>query len=415
MVAFHFPPMRGSSGIQRSLKFAQYLPDSGWTPLVLSANRRAYASSGDDQLQDILPSMLIWRTFALDTSRHLAIKGRYPGLLALPDRWASWALSAVPVGWRALRRYRPEVIWSTYPIATAHLIGLALHRLTGTPWVADMRDPMSDDYFPTDPFTHRVYRWIETKVIRHCSAVVCTTPGAVAAYRLRFPDLPATHFTLIENGFDEENFSGAAPADGAGKTPPAVFTLVHSGLVYPLERDPLALFDALAALQAQGRLTAHNFRLVLRGSGHDDYLRTLIEQRAIASLVVLAPQLPYREALHEMLAADGLLILQGASCNHQVPAKVYEYLRARRPILALTDPAGDTAALLAHAGIDTIVPLEQKDAIIQGLSRFLDLAASDAAPIASAATIAANSRRARTRQLAALLDNLAQRHTAANQ
>jgi glycosyltransferase involved in cell wall biosynthesis len=403
MIAFHFPPLRGSSGIQRTLKFAQYLPQSGWLPVVLSAHPRAYPQSGDDQLRDIPPEVVVHRAFALDTSRHLAIKGRFLGWLALPDRWVSWALGAVPAGLRLIRRHRPEVIWSTYPIATAHLIGYALHRLTGIPWVADMRDPMTDEGHPSNPLTRRAYQWVEKKAVTHCRRVVCTTPGAIHTYRTRYPDIPAARFALLENGFDEENFADAesmAPPQKAG----ARFTLVHSGVIYPSERDPVPLFEALAALKAEGRIGAGTFQLILRASGHDAYLAELIARCEIDDLVTLAPHVSYREALGEMVSAGGLLILQASNCNHQVPAKLYEYLRARRPILALTDPAGDTAATLLGAGIDTIAPLDSKHAIIGALLRFLTLAEAGQAPLASAAQVSANSRRARTGVLASLLD-----------
>ena len=412
MIAFHFPPLRGSSGIQRTLKFAQYLPANGWTPLVLSAHPRAYAEVGDDLLADIAPGAVVRRAFALDSSRHLAIKGRYTRWLALPDRWISWLLGAVPSGLKLVRQHRPAVIWSTYPIATAHLIGLVLHRLTGIPWVADMRDPMSDNYYPLDPFLHKVYRRLENQVITSCSKVVCTTPGAIEAYRARFPQLPATHFALIENGYDEASFAeaGAAPtaptAPAAPAAPQGRFTLDHSGLIYPLERDPIALFDALAALQVQGVIDGARFQLVLRGSGHDAYLRGLIEERAIAGLVTLAPQLAYRDALRAMMDAHALLLLQAANCNHQIPAKLYEYLRAGRPVLALTDPAGDTARALSSAGIDTMAKLDDKQAIMACLVGFMQAVRDGTAPRATPASVQASSRAARAAQLAMLLDDV---------
>lgn len=409
MVAFHFPPLRGSSGIQRTLKFSQYLPQFGWSPIVLSAHPRAYASKGDDQLRDIPDTVLVHRAFALDTSRHLAVGGRYPGFLALPDRWVGWLLGAVPSGLALLRKHRPQVIWSTYPIATAHLIGLALHKLTGLPWVADMRDPMSDTNYPPNPFIRRIFRWIERQTIRHCSAAVVTTPGTVQTYLKRFPEIPPERFVLIENGFDEENFAdaegGAAPPRPAGQP----FTLIHSGIVYPSERDPTQLFEALAALLAEGRLGPHDFRLLLRASGNDAYLAALIERFGIGSIVALAPHVPYREALAEMLGADGLLVLQATNCNHQVPAKLYEYLRARRPILALTDARGDTAATLREAGIDTIAALDSKQDIMEAIERFIALAAAGKAPLASTEQIMRNSRRARAGKLAALLDRISER------
>ncbi|QGZ40566.1 glycosyl transferase family 4 [Pseudoduganella flava] len=404
VVAYHYPPMRGSSGIQRTLKFSQYLPQHGWQPLVLSAHPRAYANSGPDQLDEIPREAIVHRAFALDTSRHLSLRGRYVGWMALPDRWVSWCLGAIPAGLRMIRNYKPQVIWTTYPIASAKLIGLALHRLTGLPWIADLRDPMTDVDYPADPLTRRLYRWIEEQTIRHCTLAVCTTPGAIVTYTKRFPDIPVSRFALIENGYDEENFANAAALQKVAT--PGPFTLIHSGIVYPSERDPGPFFEALADLKRDGSVTAERLRVVLRATAHDDFLRPLIERHGIADIVTLAPHIAYRDALAEMLGADGLLVLQATNCNHQIPAKLYEYLRARRPVLALTDATGDTAAALRHAGIDTIGPLDDKAGIKDALLRFLALAEAGHAPLASDEAVAANSRRARTAELARLLDQV---------
>lgn len=407
MIAFHYPPQRGSSGVQRTLKFSRYLGACGWNPLVLTAHPRAYANKGDDQLREVPDDIVVRRAFALDSSRHLAIKGRYLGALALPDRWVSWLLGAIPAGLRLVRQYRPAVIWSTYPIASAHLAGLVLHRLTGIPWVADMRDPMTDASYPTDRTVRAVFRWIEARTVHNCARLVCTTPGAVAAYRARYPTLPAERFVLIENGYDEENFRAAetatAPARAAGG--PAV--LVHSGIIYTSERDPVPFFEALAELLRQGLISAATLHVKLRAPVHTDYLEALIAAHGIESIVTIEPHIAYAEALAEMLAADGLLVLQGSNCNCQVPAKIYEYLRARRPILALTDAAGDTAATLRKAGIDTIGPLDSRDGIMQALMDFLARLHAGTAPLASDEVVRANSRRSRTGQLAQLLDEVA--------
>ena len=412
MIAYHYPPMRGSSGIQRTLKFSQYLPQCGWAPVVLSAHPRAYSNPGQDQMGDIPASVPVTRAFALDTARHLSFKGRYAGFMALPDRWVTWCLGAIPAGLRLIRKHRPAVIWSTYPIASAHLVGLALKRLSGLPWVADLRDPMTDVSYPSDPLTRKVYQWIERQTVKHCTVAVCTTPGAIVTYHTRFPDIPRDRFRLIENAYDEENFTEAEQqlrqdAQAAPRAAGGPLTLVHSGVIYPSERDPVPLFQALAALQQQGAIGADTLRIVLRATGHDDYLAGLIREHGIESIVQLAPHVPYRTALTEMLTADGLLILQASNCNHQVPAKLYEYLRARRPILALTDTDGDTAATLRGAGIDSIAPLDGRDAIIAALPRFLEQVRGGTAPLASSATIAAHSRRARSEQLALLLDQVA--------
>jgi hypothetical protein len=113
-----------------------------------------------------------------------------------------------------------------------------------------------------------------------------------------------------------------------------------------------------------------------------------------------------------MLDADGLLVFQAANCNHQIPAKVYEYFRARRPIFAMTDPNGDTAQLLKAGGIDTIAPLDSTEQIALALMRFLFQVRNGTAAIPSEAAVAANDRRRRTQELAMLLDSLKPRHPA---
>ena len=407
MIAFHFPPLRGSSGIQRTLKFAQYLPALGWQPLVLSAHPRAYANRGDDQMREIAPDAVVHRAFALDTARHLAWRKRYAGWMALPDRWVSWVLGGVPAGLRMIRRYQPQVIWSTYPIASANLIGLALHKLTGLPWVADLRDPMTDVDYPTNPLTRKVYRWIEDRTVRNCTVAVCTTPGAIVTYTRRYPELPRSRFTVIENGYDEENFSDATAAAAACQRPAGrPFTLIHSGIIYPSERDPVPLFEALSELLQAGGITPQRLQIVLRATAHDDYLGGLIARYGIGGIVSLAPHIAYRDALTEMLTADGLMLLQASNCNHQIPAKLYEYLRANRPILALTDAGGDTAAALCAAGVDTIAPLDDKHAIKAGLLRFLHLAEAGQSPLPTASAVSGASRRARTMELSRLLEHI---------
>lgn len=404
MVAFHFPPQRGSSGLQRTLQFVRHLPALGWQPLVLSAAPRAYQATGDELMKAIPPQTEVRRAFALDTARHLAWRGRYLGWMALPDRWVSWALGAVPAGLALARRWRPAVIWSTYPIATAHLIGLALRRLTGLPWVADLRDPMIDEVHPTGRLKRAAASWVEAQTLRHCTRAVCTTEGAARSYRAKYPELPPERVCVIGNGYDEASFADAALPPP--RTPGGPLVLLHSGLVYAVERDPRCLFEALGALKQEGRIGPATFRLVLRASGMEARLRRLAAEHGVADMVAIEPALPYREALGEMLAADGLLVLQAANCNDQVPAKLYEYLRAGRPVLALTDAAGDTAATLRAAGIDTIGPLDDTAGLKAALLRFLELTAAGRAPLAAMETVRRHERGAHAAQLARLFDEI---------
>jgi glycosyltransferase involved in cell wall biosynthesis len=407
MIAFHFPPLAGSSGIQRTIGFARHLPQFGWEPLILTAHPRAYERVSDDQLRDLPPDAIVERAFAVDSSRHIAVMGRYPAFAARPDRWVTWWLGAVPKGLQMIRKYRPHAVWSTYPIATAHMIGHTLHRLSGLPWIADFRDPMAQDGYPVDPKTWHSFKEIEEGALRSASFSVFVAPGAARTYRERYPEVPVARLAVIENGYDDESFSWFDDSSqNMGALLPGTFTLVHSGIVYPNERDPTQLFRALRLLLDEGRLKQGELRLRLRAPAHEDLLVKLIDEFRVAEVVELCPPIPYRRALQEMMRADGLLVLQAANCNDQIPAKLYEYLRCRRPIIALTDSAGDTAGLLRGAGVHSIAQLESAEGIALELSRFLAQAKRGEAPLPDEAFVARASRLHRARELTSLLERL---------
>jgi len=135
---------------------------------------------------DLPEGLPVERAFALDAARHLSLFGRYPGILARPDRWISWWLGAVPAGLRLISRYRPSAIWSTYPIATAHVIGATLSKLSSLPWVADFRDPMVRPGYPSDPKTWRSFQRVEASAARDGRRCVFVARGTLQKYRERF-------------------------------------------------------------------------------------------------------------------------------------------------------------------------------------------------------------------------------------
>jgi glycosyl transferase family 4 len=406
MIGFHYPPCHGGSGIHRMLKFSRYLPEYGWLPVVLSASPKAYPDVSDERISEIPGNVKVCRPFALDSARHLAIGERYLKWTALPDRWVSWWFGAIPAGLRLIRRYKPKFIWSTYPIATAHLIGLTLHRLTGIPWIADFRDLMTEPGYPADPRTKRLFDQIENLTVKHCHRAVFTTAGTWRMYAERYSEFPRSKWAMIANGYDEEDFVTAERLANTKKRSNKQITLVHSGFLYTSERDPSAFFAAVAELHRCGIISPADLQIVLRGPGNETAYRQQLRQAGIHEIVHIEPLIAYHDALAETLMADGLLMFQAANCNDQIPAKVYEYLRAKRPILALVDPAGDTAGILKVAGIHTIVPLDSKDSIKRELSGFLKSIRAGA-PVTSEAEIQSHSRRARTAELAALLSSSA--------
>ncbi len=408
MVAYHFPPLAGSSGIQRTLRFAQQLPEFGWQPIVLTADPRAYERTSDDLLDEVPAGLVVKRAFALDTARQLSLRGRYIGWLALPDRWMTWRFGAVRAGLSLIRQHAPDALWSTYPIATAHVIGCELAKRSRLPWIADFRDPMAQDGYPPDPKAWRSFKQIETDAVANARFSTFTTPGAAREYQRRYP-ASSGRIRVLENGFDEESFAGLLPQSKREPLIPGAMTLLHSGIVYPSERDPTQFFMAIAQMAGAGDVRPGEFVVRFRAAGHDDLLRALAQRCGIESFIELAPPIPYRAALAEMLAADALLVLQAANCNEQIPAKLYEYLRAGRPIVTLTDPAGDTAGVVRAAGLDAIARLDDVADIVALLQRFIASVRTGQAALPDAAYVSSSSRRGRTREFAALLDAAAHR------
>lgn len=374
MIAFYFPPSAAVSGALRPLSMARHLPDFGIEPLVMAPHSRAYSSLDPATLTMVPAQCAIERTFAFDVRRHLGIRGHYWPWLALPDRWSSWWLGAVPRGLRLIERYRPRAIWSTCPIATAHLIAASLHRRTGVPWIADFRDPLvPSGEEGRRSLVSRSRAWVERMTVREADVCVFVTQGARSLYEQRYSGVEHGAFEVIPNGFDEDGFSGFGASGGLapsafGKAP---MLLLHSGVLYPQGRNPEAFFKALSTLLRAGRLATNDIRVVLRASGAESYYSDMLRRYGLGRIVELAPAVSREAALEEQYRADGLLLFQGRDFNSQVPAKIYEYFRVGRPVLGLVDEAGDTAHLIKSEGVGLTAAIDDSEAIAERLVEFI--------------------------------------------
>ncbi|MBF0110614.1 MAG: glycosyltransferase [Magnetococcales bacterium] len=423
MIAYHYPPAQ-ASGTQRTLGFARYLPEFGWEPLILSAHPRAYEQRDREVSDHSMANVQVRRPFALDAARHLAIRGRYARIMALPDRWSSWMLGALPVGMGMIRRHRPRVVWSTYPIATSLVIGRLLSRWSGLPWIVDLRDPMVLGRHPVDRRIRKVFVALEEKTVFRCDRVVVTTPGLKELMMRRYPSLPEEKWHIIPNGYDEEQFNDpellkamSVPQNalGVGSGPGmASVTLLHSGTLYTgmEERNPAVFLDALCDLIDSGIIsdmmdsTAKGIRVrvIFRATGHDAEIGAMIQARNLGNMVFLEPTLPYRESLIEMSGMDGLLLFQGSAFDRLIPAKLFEYLRLGRPVFALVGEEGDSKGILDACGVTTWTPLSDRESIRNALASFLQGLAAGTLAEPSIEQVRRFSRREGTGSLARLLD-----------
>jgi len=352
-VAYHYPPEASSSGVLRTLKYTRYLEEYGWRVTVITPRVDAYAVV-DPKLELQIPSHVrVIRTAYLNTKQHLAIRGIYPALLALPDSWIGWAPWAIAAGRRLLRVDPPDLIYSTSPHATAHLIGMKLAG-DAVPWVTDFRDPWIEDPpeagAPSGAVYQRINRYLEERVIHRSGHVVTSTTHLRDMLRGRYPKVPPAKITSILNGYDDADFSGPAQPERGGDDQ---LLILHAGSINQEFRDPRPLLFSLRRLASAGLIEIDRVRLRFMGAGafsESQSMKDVITETGTADRIEFSPRVGYDEALRELARADMLLLLQASDDTvGLVPAKLYEYLRAQRPVLALVF-AGATSEVLAMTG-----------------------------------------------------------------
>jgi len=262
--------------------------------------------------------------------------------------------------------------------------------------------------YPTDPKVRRTYRWIEEQAFQHAHHVIVTTPGTADYYTKRYGRHLGAKIRVIANGYDEEVFPEGSNSNASQSqlNQQPILTLLHSGILYPKERDPRPFLRAIAQIRNTGDPRYKDVRIVFRGSTTSEYFTAMINDLNLQDVVSFPPALPYREALEEMLSADALLVFQADNCNTQIPAKVYEYLYAGRPVIGITDPDGDTGQLLANVGVRHVAKLEDEEAIVGLLLRSIDDLRAGTFALPDRAHVLTLSRRARTAELAALLNSV---------
>lgn len=351
-VAYHYPPESSSSGVLRTLKHTRYLGRFGWRVTVLTLDRDAYPVT-DPKLEEQIPGEVrVVRTRFIDVKRQLAIRGRYPSFFAIPDRWIGWWPWAVAAGRRILREDPVDVVYSTSPHATAHLVALALSRRSGIPWVADFRDPWYEE--PPEPGTTRLVQFsarrLESLVARRASRIVASTTRLRDTLAARYPRKPKEHFVAIPNGYDEDDFSSAPEPS----RPSSDYLLIlHAGNINGTFRDPRPVFEAVRRVAEAGLVEAASIRIRFLGGGvfgKSSEMSQAVERAGLTSRVEFLPRVSYEAALAELGTAGVLLLLQASRDTVDlVPAKLFEYLRAGRPVLAIV-PEGATAEVLREVG-----------------------------------------------------------------
>jgi glycosyltransferase involved in cell wall biosynthesis len=395
VLTYHFPPS-AASGTFRLLGFAQHLPGYGWNTLVVAPPSLPWEPDDPALLARVPPETIVYR---VPYPRHLPRAVRW---LAPWGVWLPYARAAVR---RAVLEHRPDVVLTSGPPHGIHLLGRFAQRCYGLPWLADFRDPWVVVEGFTRPATWkaRCELHLERQVMRHADAVLANAPRACSLIQAAHRAF-AGKMSVLTNGFDPDAFpEGERPSSA-----PPLVRILHAGQLYS-GRDPRPLLDAVASVGAD----APPFRLEFLGrteyaKGAD--LAGEAQKRGIASRIVCRGQLGYQDSLREMCRADILLLMDSPGRRVGVPAKLYEYLGAGRPVLATGEDDGDTAAILRESGAaHRIVPCNDPARIRQGLLELVGGVASGDIGNAASAQRLRFSRSALAGRLAATLDDLVAR------
>jgi glycosyltransferase involved in cell wall biosynthesis len=363
MVARDFPHA-ATSGALRAASFARYLPEHGWTTTVITI-RRSFHGFADANLEQALPpDCRIFEAFGFDTKTVFSWRGRYPAILAFPDREASWIAGGIRQALRACRETCVDAILSTSPAVSAHAIALMVGRITGLPWIAELRDPWNLDA-PRGAFLRRLDRRLERLVLRAADAVVVVTPGHGADLAREHGSEVGDKVRLLPNGYDED-----AMTPLLASAPPATpFTVVHVGSCLPTYRDPFPFLRAVRICLDRNDLPA-DVSIELVGTPMDATLTDEVARLGLGAWLRLRGRVSHREALTVIARASLLLMLQTRpEHDRSIPAKAYEYLRTDRTILAIARDGSETEQLMRGYDGVLVAPPGDAEAIARALAQ----------------------------------------------
>ena len=359
--------------MQRWLKFAKYLPSQGWQPVIYTPSNSEQLAVDESLLAEIPDEVeVLKRPIREPYAIYHKLMGRGSAKgsgvnpinsqkknwkqrlmlwirsnLFVPDPRAGWERPSVKFLCSYLKEHPVDVIVTTGPPQSVHLIGRGLHRRLGVPWVADFRDPWTKMFFfenlPLLPWVRRRHFRLEKSVLDEATAVISVTPRVQADFASR----TSTPVHLITNGYDESDFAIDLPERTDGK-----FRIVHTGL-FASDGNPLELWNALAGLCSESSEFAQRLEIRLAGKVDPEIVEAITDAGLGAQLKLLG-YLPHPESVAELRQADIILLplRHGPEYSKVYPGKIFECMAATcvsangllSGALPLTYPASADAA-----------------------------------------------------------------------
>ncbi|MBT0812616.1 glycosyltransferase [Litoribacter ruber] len=420
IITYYWPPSAGS-GVQRWLKFAKYLPQYGWEPVVFTPENPDFELRDMSLLKEIprdleVLKFPIWEPYGIfrklkggkikDPSKILekGEKGLFDKLsiwmranLLIPDPRRFWVKPSVEYLSDILEKNKIETVITTGPPHSLHLIGRNLKRKLGVRWVADFRDPWSSweflDTLPMTPLVRKQHEELERSVLKEADRVLTISP----TFQEEISKIYPRSIDLITNGFDQADLPAqfaAAPEVSKG------LKIVYTGIIDAI-RDPLPF---LKALRQAFEGTAVPVEMTFVGKVSDKVIHFIESDEWLANHVHFAGYVSHEEVFGFYEQANLLLLILTKTKNAKgnIPGKIFEYMATERPVLALGDPAGDSAQILQAAQAGKVFAHKQVDEIKSFLLRY----AKGEIQINSGGNVKKYDRKELTKKLAAILDEL---------
>ena len=444
IIAYYWPPA-GGSGVQRWVKFAKYLPSDGWQPVVCTPLNPEYYSKDETLARDVPPEAEVLRlkitepygiyrrlmgkssstdmktltSSAADASNargessdnvnpisaeHKSLKQKISlwvrANLFIPDPRIWWLGPCSRQLKKYLKEHPVDVIVTTGPPQSMHLIGRRLSKATGIPWVADFRDPWTKMFYfkhlPLTKYSLKKHLRLEKAVLDDATAVIAVTPLVQKDFQAE----TSTPVHLITNGFDEDDFAKVNKGLAEGRE--NKFRAVHTG-IFAADGNPLVLWDVLAELCRKDEGFRNRLEIRLAGKV-DEAIVEAIRSRGLGDNLVLIGYVSHERAVAEQQCADLLLLplRQEPEYRSVLPGKIFEYLAARRPVLGIGQPDGIAAKVLEDSGAGVMRDWDDVDGIRETVQAVFEGRLS----CDGNADLEKYTRRSLTRQLSALLCSL---------
>lgn len=363
VVSFFYPPNPAVGG-RRAAQLARHLPDFGWQPTVLTAKTHP----GTEPHNGTVPvhaTRFFTPWAALESSEPLSVRaargnrigrGLYTALrhvlplssVRLPDATFGWIRYAVEHGLRLLANDKYDAIFSSAGPPSSHRVAARLSRATNIPWIADYRDLWSGNYweYRIAPFAW-LERRVERRVLSRARCITAVTPG-LAEYLSQLHGLPTE---VVFNGFEPGDYPTARQHDSR-------FVILYVGSLYSPSQNPEPFFQALAKLDRRSAVDLQQAGFELHTLGtRSPAFQSAAERHGVARWLRHHNPVPYHESLARQTQATALLFLGWDPPSRDVvTAKLFEYLGAGRPILAVGPPGGTASQILRECGAPDLSP-----------------------------------------------------------